>query len=192
MKRFLKDSGVVRPSNKAFAFRQLDEALEWVEARVLEDAAAAQGETSVIDLRDMPLFAGHADEALNALETTLEIRAVKAGKKVFKAGTAGEELFLIRRGMVKVSLSIHKKESYHLATCGAGDLVGEIGFLDASVRTADALALTDTEVYVLPHARFLELTEQHRALALAIAESIARNLGDRLSAAVLEIQSLRA
>jgi SulP family sulfate permease len=40
MKRFLKETGVVRPTNKAFAFRQLEEALEWVEARKLGIEAA--------------------------------------------------------------------------------------------------------------------------------------------------------
>jgi SulP family sulfate permease len=191
MKRFLKDTGVVRPTNRAFAFRQLDEALEWVEARMLEDAAVGQLETAAIDLRDMPLFAGHSEEALAALEGSIEIRAVQAGKKVFKAGMPGDELFLVRRGIVKVSLSIHKKQSYHLATFGPGDIVGGMGFLDASSHTTDALVLADAELYVLPHSRFLELTEQHRALALALVESIARTLADRLHAAVAEIQSLR-
>ena len=191
MKRFLKDTGVVRPTNKAFAFRQLDEALEWVEARMEEDAATGPIETLAIDLRDMPLFAGHPRDALGTLEASLEIRRIKAGKKVFKAGTTGDELFLVRHGMVKVSLSIHKKESYHLATCGPGDIVASMGFLDARPHSADALALTDTEVYVLPRSRFLELTEQDRALALALVEGIAHNLSERLRAAVTEIQSLR-
>ena len=192
MKRFLKDTGVVRPTNKAFAFRQLEEALEWVEARELESAAAGIPDTATLALREMPLFAAQAPETVGALEAGLEIRRVKAGKKVFKAGTAGDELFLVRHGLVKVSLSIHKKESYHLATCGPGDIVASMGFLDARPHAADALALTDTELYVLPRDRFLELTGTNRGLALAIVEGIAHNLSERLRAAVTEIQSLRA
>ncbi len=191
MKRFLKDTGVVRPTNKAFAFRQLEEALEWVEAQIEKDAATGPVETQAMDLRDMPLFAGHPRDVLASLEASLEIRHVRAGKKVFKAGTAGDELFLVRHGLVKVSLSIHKKESYHLATCGPGDIVASMGFLDARPHAADALALTDAELYVLPRSRFLELTEQDRALALALVEGIAHNLSERLRAAVTEIQSLR-
>ena len=191
MKRFLKDTGVVRPTNKAFAFRQLDEALEWVEARTLAEGSVGQPETTAIDLRDIPLLAGHGEDALRALEGAIEMRTVKAGKKVFKAGTASDELFVVRRGLVKVTLSIHKKESYHLATGGPGDIVGGMGFLDGMNHTADALALTDTELYVLSHSNFLKLTEHHRALALAIVENIARSLGDRLRGTIAEIQSLR-
>jgi SulP family sulfate permease len=66
-----------------------------------------------------------------------------------------------------------------------------MGFLDGMNHTADALALTDTELYVLSHSNFLKLTEHHRALALAIVENIARSLGDRLRGTIAEIQSLR-
>ena len=191
MKRFLKDTGVVRPSNKAFAFRQLDDALEWVEARAMDDSRAQPVEVLALGIAAMPLFAGHGEEALRALEACVEVRAVKANKKVFKAGGVGGELFLVRRGVVKVTLPIHKKDSYHLATCGPGDIVGGMGFFDASTHTADALALTDVEVYVLTREGFLTLSETQRALAFTLIESVARTLADRLRGAVAEIQALR-
>ena len=189
MKRFLKDTGVVRPTNKAFAFRQLDEALEWVEARSLEEAAAEP--PPAMELRDMPLFAGHGEEAQVALEGAVTIRSVKAGKKVFKAGASGEELFIVRRGTVKLTLPIHKKESYHLATCEPGEIIGGMGFLDATGHTVDALALTDVEVYVLTRSRFLALTTEHQAIAFSIVENIAHNLTSRLRVAAAEIAALR-
>ncbi|TRZ89519.1 MAG: STAS domain-containing protein [Rhodocyclaceae bacterium] len=191
MKRFLKDTGVVRPTNKAFAFRQLDEALEWVEARSLEDASAVQPPPPALELRDMPIFAGHPDEAQAALEDAMTIRFVKAGKRVFKAGENGEELFIVRRGTVKLTLPIHKKQSYHLATCEPGEIVGGMGFLDATGHTVDALALSDVEVYVLTRGSFLALTAEHQAIAFAIVENIAQNLTSRLRVAAAEIAALR-
>jgi len=191
MKRFLKDTGVVRPTNKAFAFRQLDEALEWVAARSLEEAAAEQRPSMALELCEMPLFATHCEEARASLEGAVEIRSVKAGKKVFKAGADDKELFIIRRGVVKLTLPIHKKESYHLATCGPGEIIGGMGFLDNTGHTADALALTDVEVYALTRERFLALTEEHQLLAFAIVENIAHNLASRLRVAAAEIAALR-
>ncbi|MCX7175160.1 MAG: SulP family inorganic anion transporter [Proteobacteria bacterium] len=191
MKRFLKDTGVVRPTNRAFAFRQLDEALEWVEARSMEEACAEQHAPPALELRDMPIFSEHPDEAQAALEDAMTIRFVKAGKKVFKSGAGGEELFIVRRGAVKLTLPIHKKESYHLATCEPGEIIGGMGFLDATGHTADALALTDVEVYVLTRSRFLALTAEHQAIAFAIVENIAHNLASRLRVAAAEIAALR-
>ena len=190
MKRFLKETGVVRPTNKAFAFRGLDDALEWVEARVLEDSASSI-ETESFEVRDMPVFAGMAEETYAALESMLEPRAIKAGKKVFKAGGPGDEMFLVRHGLVKVTLPLGKKEHYHLATAGPGEIVGAMGFLDGTDHAADAHALNDVEVYVLSRQNFDVLAAEHGSAALAIVASQARGLSSRLRGTIAELQALR-
>ncbi|ARJ64263.1 sulfate permease and related transporter [Magnetospirillum sp. ME-1] len=191
MKRFLKDTGVVRPTNKAFAFRQLDEALEWVEEQRSGVRDAEGGGELVLDIADMPMFAGQPPEALADLHATVTLRPIHAGKKVFKAGVAGDELFLIRRGSVRITLPIHKKEHYHLATCGPGEIIGGIGFLDAGNHAADAVAMTEVEVYVLSREGFAALGERHPGLAFRLIENVALNLADRLRATVSEIHALR-
>ena len=191
MKRFLKDTGVVRPTNKAFAFRELDEALEWVDAREMEAAAVQVVSETPMEVRDMPILAGRSEETIKALEALLELRSIKAGKKIFKTETAGDELFFIRRGSVKVMIPIRKKEQYHLATCGSGEIIGGVGFLDSSIQGSIAIAITDTEVYALSRASFDALAEQHRVLALSIIEHVALSLSTRLRVAIGEIQALR-
>lgn len=194
MKRFLKETGVVRPTNKAFAFRQLDEALDWVEAQTL---AATPGDTeagSALDLTAMPAFAQCSPESIAALGAAMTLRSIPSGKRLFKAGNPGNELFIIRRGRVKLLLPIRKKETYHLATCGPGDMVGGRGFLDDSAHaahTADALALTDVDVYVLPHACFDALVEAHRGVAIAILKNLGSTLSHRLRVTITELQALR-
>ena len=125
------------------------------------------------------------------MEAALELRSIEAGKKLFKNDTAGDELFFIRRGMVKVMIPIRKKEQYHLATCGPGEIVGGVGFLDATKQFSVAIAMTDTEVYVLSRASFDALAEQHRTMGLTIIEHVALSLATRLRVAIGEIQALR-
>ncbi|HIJ37725.1 MAG TPA: SLC26A/SulP transporter family protein [Rhodospirillaceae bacterium] len=193
MKRFLKETGVVRPTNKAFAFRQLEDALEWVEQHRLEsDDQGEDKKACSLELRDMPAFEGLSDAALVDLGNSTTMQSVKAGKKLFKAGTESNELFLIRSGTVRLNLPIHKKDHYHLATCGPGDFFGGRGFVDPSVHTVDALAVSDVEVFVLRRTEFLGLSERHPTLAFKIIETIAHNLSDRLRAAVDEIHALRS
>ncbi|MHB1359171.1 MAG: cyclic nucleotide-binding domain-containing protein [Rhodocyclaceae bacterium] len=113
---------------------------------------------------------------------------------MFKAGNPGNELFIIRSGRIKLLLPIRKKETYHLATCGPGDMVGGRGFLDDnahSAHTADALALTAVEVYVLPHARFDALADAHRGVAIAILKNLGSTLAHRLRVTITELQALR-
>lgn len=154
MKRFLKDTGVVRPTNSAFAFRQLDDALEWIESQELAEKSPQPHDAVPVELPDMPFLAGCSDEAMAALAATVELRLVKAGKKVFKAGGDSDSLYFLRRGVVKLTVPIHKKESYHLATCGPGDLIGAKGFIEVHRQAMDALALTDVDVYVLTREQF--------------------------------------
>lgn len=125
------------------------------------------------------------------LESALELRHIAAGKKIFKTEASGNELFFIRRGMVKVMIPIRKKEQYHLATCGPGEIIGGIGFLDSSNQSSIAFAMVDTEVYALSRENFDKLAEQHRTLGLAIIEHVALSLSLRLRVAIGEIQALR-
>jgi SulP family sulfate permease len=191
MKRFLKDTGVVRPTNSAFAFRQLDDALEWIESQELTDKTAQPNDTVPVELAAMPFLAGCSGEATAALAAAVELRMVKAGKKVFKAGGDSDSLYFLRRGMVKLTVPIHKKESYHLATCGPGDLIGAKGFIEVRRQAMDALALTDVDVYVLTREQFEVLAVDYGDVAVAIMGKLARDLANRLQAAITEVQVLR-
>lgn len=194
MKRFLKETGVVRPTTKAFAFKHLDEALEWVEARKLglpEADAVSAADEAPLSLRQMRVFAGCSEDDFQALEAVVDEHSFKAGKKVFKAGAGDEALFLIRRGMVKVVVPMQKREEYHLATCGPGEVIGGMGFVEARGHAADALAQTDTDVYMLTRHNFDALEQRHPLLALALIESVALGLSVRLRATIAELQALR-
>jgi SulP family sulfate permease len=189
MKRFLKDTGVVLPTNKAFAFRQLDEALEWV---------MSQGEVMLLsqnlpamELRDIPIFMAHTEDELQALEQAVVTRSITAGHKVYNTGDEDDELLIIRRGAVKVTVPIHKKNSYHLVNCSAGEFIGGMGFLEGSGHATDALALTDIEVYVLSRKQFKVLARKYPSLTLAIIENVALNLSIRLRVTINEVQALR-
>jgi SulP family sulfate permease len=191
MKRFLKDTGVVRPTNKAFAFRQLDDALEWVETQSRPPAQPAEDDTPLA-LRAMPLLARQDPQAVAALESMLSEHTVRAGKKVYKAGLAHTDLLFIRRGIVKVSVPIRGKEHYHLATVGKGAALGSMGFLAQDSQAAEALAVTDVDIYALPATALAVLAEQHPALALAIAQHQTQQLANYLRISVAEIQALRS
>ena len=188
MKRFLKDTGVVQPSNKAFAFRDLDDALEWVDA---QNVHQSQLEPEPLMLHELPLLAGQPPEAMAALEAAVEQRSIRAGKKVFKAGVADTGLFIVRSGSVKISLPLHKKDNYHLSTAGRGSLIGAMGFMDLEGHSGNAVALTDTEVYALTRASFDALAAQHSTIALVILQAVARNLSNRLHVTIAELQALR-
>ena len=190
MKKFLKETGVVRPTTKALAFRQLDDAVEWVESEMLAGFPEPDHSTPM-DLAQMPLFAGCSAPTLAALEDATYLRSIKEGKKLFKPDEESDELFFIRQGLVKVSLSMGKKDDYHFATCGPGELIGGMGFLDKMNQYAEAEALTDMSVYVLPRSQFEILVRDQAHVAVVILEALGRSLSNRLRFSINQLHALR-
>ena len=192
MKRYLRQVGLVRDTTKALAFRQLDEALEWVETQLLkEDRYVNEDNGPPLELAELETLLAWKTGTLTNLEAILEQRHIRAGKKVFKIGTPGDELLFIRRGTVRVEFPITKKETWHIGTFGRGDFIGEMGFLDSTRRSAEAVAMTDTECFVLSRIRFNEIASQQTTAASHIFEGIASVLAMRLRFMNKELRALR-
>ena len=122
----------------------------------------------------------------------MEKRSCKAGDKIFKRGEGGDELFLIRKGAVRIMLPISGTQSHHLGTFGRGAFFGEMSFLDGGARSADAVAFTDTELYVISRKTFDKLAEGHKKLAVAFMEGLASVLSSRMRYTNAELRALES
>ena len=180
MSRYFGEVGLVKPERRALIFEHLHDALEWVENRILEDAHVEHAAERPLELQELELFRGRKAETLAALESCMERRSFRDGEVICRRGDPGEALFFIRRGKVRAVLPIADGQTHHLATFGRGDFFGEMSFLDREPRSADAVAETETELFVLPRSRFDALALEHRALAANLLEGIARTLAIRL------------
>ncbi len=192
MERYFDQVGLVRPESPVRVFASLDEALEWVEDRVIAQSLCEIGEEAPLALNEIELFKGRKQQTLAVLEQRMEPRSYKAGERIFARGDAGDELFLIRRGAVRIVLPISERQGYHLGTFGRGAFFGEMAFLDGEVRSADAVAFSDTEVYVLSRKTFDTLAEEHKKLGLGLMEGLASVLASRLRYTNAELRALEA
>jgi SulP family sulfate permease len=192
LQRYFGEVGLTRAEHRAHVFDELDGALEWVESRILEEEQIRRAEETPLELREMALFEGRRPETLAALEACMESRSFKARAKIFALGDTGDELFLIRRGAVRVVLPIAGEEAHHLATFGRGNFFGEMAFLDREPRSADAIADSAADLYVLSRQRFDGIAAAHPRLAAQLLEGIARVLAIRLRYANAEQRALRS
>lgn len=190
--RYFDQVGLVRPERHAQIFNHLDEALEWVENRLLQGSGVERAEERPLELEEIELFRGRKAETLAALRACMETRSYAENDVIFRRGERGDELYLIRKGRVRALLPIAEGQSHHLATFSRGDFFGEMAFLDRETRSADALAATQTELFVLPRARFDGLAQEHRVLALNLLEGLARTLAVRLRYTNAEVRMLQA
>jgi len=192
LQRYFGEVGLARAEHRAYVFDELDNALEWVEDRILEEEHVLRAQERPIELREIDLFSGRKPETLAALDACMERRSYQAGEKIFACGDGGDELLLIRRGAVRVVLPISRQEAHHLATFGRGDFFGEMSFLDRAPRSADAIAFTNAELFALSRQRFDEFAAEHPRLATQLLGGLARVLAIRLRYANAELRALRS
>jgi len=180
---YFQHFGIIRPERAAArTFPTRDDALLWIEDRILEEEVCVPTET-LLNLSDMAMFAGRKPETLAALEARMQARSFKAGERIFSRKDDDNSLVLIRRGAVRITVEITDRLTYHLATFGRGDFIGELAFLDRKPRSADATAVTDTDLYFLPRDRFDELATEHKMIAVQLLEGVASSLASRLRSA---------
>ena len=81
MRQYFDEVGLVRKESHARVFDELDDALEWVENRILEEARLARAEEKPLELREIELFKGRKQETLAALEACMDKRSLQGGRE---------------------------------------------------------------------------------------------------------------
>lgn len=174
-------------------FDDADDALAWVEDRLLEEARVTLRDGGPLGLEEVELFEGFEQQGLlEPLAACVEERSFGTGEVIFRAGDVTDEVMVVRRGAVSLQLSVPGGASFRVASVGRGDFFGEIAFLERSSRTADAVADEPTELYVLSRGRMDELSRQLPLAGVFIFARLARTLAFRLRAADAEIGALRS
>ena len=181
LREFLEQTGVTEIPDAVRLFGELDGAIEWVEDRLLgaSEQATPEPETP-LEIADMELFKHRKDETLADLTTRLIKRHYAAGEVVYSCGEAGDAIYLIRRGTVKIFAPLGGGRTRHVATFGRGDFFGGLAFLDGLPRGNDAIAGSDAEFFILSQEQFDKLTEEHKKLALTLLKALSRSLALRL------------
>jgi SulP family sulfate permease len=183
--------GLVSSAGSKRLFAQVTDALEWAEDAILaSEGSGEEEEESLLGLGEIAFLKGHKEETMRELEQCMESRRYTTGERVFREGDAGDELFLIRRGRVRISLSIDESEVFHVATFGRGDFFGEMAFLDSGIRSAGALAESATDIYAITRSRFEALADRHPRLGQHFMGGLARSIAFRLRQADSEIRAL--
>ncbi len=192
LQQYFGQVGLLHSDSPVRIFPTQDDALEWVEDRIIHETMCLVDEEVALQLHEVELFAGRKEQTLAALEQCMEKRSVAKGETIFSRGDAGDELFLIRRGAVRIVLPLSDRQSHHLGTFGRGAFFGEMAFLDGEVRSANALAFVDTELYVLSRRAFDKFAEEHKKLGLRLMEGIASVLASRLRYTNAELRVLES
>ena len=82
---------------------------------------------------------------------------------IFCEGEPGDELFIIKSGMVKISKVVDNKEIL-LAVLSKGDIFGEMAIIESKPRGATAIAYEDSQILAVNNKNFDQLIKTQASL----------------------------
>ncbi|BAM86536.1 Crp/FNR family transcriptional regulator [Bradyrhizobium oligotrophicum S58] len=147
-----------------------------------------QAEFAVI-LKMNPMFADLGADELQRLATLCHTQHLSAGEVLFQKGDAGNALFGVRRGQIRIETGATDGSRLTLNFMGPGDLFGEVAVLDGQERTADATAGEVTELFVLRREDFLSFLEREPKVAIRIIQLLCQRIrwqSERMEESVLQ------
>lgn len=130
------------------------------------------------------LFADCEEAELSDIIARGQVRAFKPGHVLISQGEEGSTLFIVLKGLARVSMVAANGREIILDYAEPGHVLGEIAFLDGGERTATVEAIEPVEALVLTRVAFSEIIERHKGLALRLLKAMARRL--RQNNAVIE------
>ena len=190
------------PQREIRVVSDLDRGMEWIESRLLAEAAGAgspmpaeltgnegDGDVPSVDLQGM-LSPHFSPEALKVLLGLCEILELPQETVLIKRGDAGDALYFVERGEVSVMVRLENGERKRLRTLGPGSLVGEMALYSGQPRSADVVTETPCRAYRLSAERFARLEREDPAVVIQFHSFVVKLLAKRLSAASDEIRAL--
>ncbi|MFC5450728.1 Crp/Fnr family transcriptional regulator [Paenibacillus aestuarii] len=127
-------------------------------------------------LQHVPLFQELSEEERQGLAPLFTEKKIRKGSVLFLEGDAGEELFIIKSGVVKIYRLDETKEII-LALFREGDFFGEMSLISAGLtRSATAETLEACTLYALKRSAFVEYMEKSPKLCLKLLETTMERL----------------
>jgi CRP/FNR family cyclic AMP-dependent transcriptional regulator len=128
------------------------------------------------DVRQVPLFESLDEAAAKELCGLLETLDRGAGTVLFRAGDAGDAMYLIERGKVRICVQATDGHELTLTELGRGDFFGEMALLDGQRRSASAVVADDARLAVLSREHFLSFMRSSPNVALEMLTALTNRL----------------
>lgn len=129
-----------------------------------------------IPLRNVPLFAGLDDPAIEKLCQFFELKEFTATNPLFRAGDPGNAMYVIVSGRVHIKVTDADGHEVILAALGPGDFFGEMAMLDSHGRSADAQVMENSQLAILTRENFVDFVKSDAAIAIAMLGTMTHRL----------------
>ncbi len=125
-------------------------------------------------IRESKLGVELTEEQCAILADLVEVSDYADGDVVVEEGAQDDKLRIVLAGAVAVAKKSSEAEWVRLNVLTAGDLAGELAFLDSRPRYAALVALGPTRLFSLQRTKLESLLNQHPVIVYRVMRAIAR------------------
>ena len=133
-------------------------------------------------LQKTMLFRGSTTEELETVLGLIQERLIKPNAAIFTEKMAAESLYIIKSGVVRISIMAGEGDEMGLLVLGPGDFFGELALVHEDSRMVNARAESAVELLVLSRKDFLALLDLDPRTGARILLVIAKLLAIRVKA----------
>ena len=121
-------------------------------------------------LRNHPLFCEFPPAVIEQFAARMTRRTMERGATIFSRGDPGNGLWGVLSGAVKITVLATDGRELMINIINPGEIFGEIALLDGQPRTADAAAISNSELIVIERRDFIPLLRSQPDIALKFIE----------------------
>jgi CRP/FNR family transcriptional regulator, cyclic AMP receptor protein len=129
-------------------------------------------------LKKSGVFSALDSSAQAYLTARFKARSFAPDETIFRQGEAGDCLYLIQSGKVKVCTVGKEGVELIFSFLSAGDLVGELAVFDGGPRSATAVAVENTAALCLERQEFLDFLRSFPEASIGLIILLCRRLRD--------------
>ena len=123
-------------------------------------------------LKKCPLFERLTSQQVSRLEAAAQARKFARGNLIYMPADAGDSVFLVTAGRVKLYHITGEGKQALLALIDPGELFGEMSIVDGSQREEFAEAMEASHVIKLPRLELQQLMQEHADVAIGVTKLI--------------------
>jgi CRP/FNR family transcriptional regulator, cyclic AMP receptor protein len=131
-------------------------------------------------LKSLALLRHLPEASLPELARVLKVQTVPAGDLVFEEGSAGDTMFLLALGQVRIEKQLEAGGFAELALLSPGDVFGEMALIERLPRSARAVAHTDATLFALARPELERWLASEPMMAVGLFVELLRVLSHRL------------
>jgi CRP-like cAMP-binding protein len=155
-----------------------------VRSRLSRNDQAAAG----LRLRAMPIFEELPPQTMQAIVQRMVLQHVPAGERVYRIGEAGDAMYLIESGEIELTAENATGVVEEIGRIGSGSHFGELSLLTGQIRTEDATATRNSNLWVLYKSDLDALSTQYPAIGKALSQGVASRLASGSAADDAKLQ----